>query len=287
MFPNREPLIVLLSFISIFSLLYVFTTRKPRTKRSSKYPEDYQAISIPLDIWQTYRSRDMPREAEKCRQTWVHQKQTRYHFMDDPEIEQFIRKNFEDSVYFTFVNLPLGVMRADMWRYCVLYVSGGIYADVDAKLLRPITDWDIHPSDQIIIGLEDDVHFCQWTIASVAGHPILKMVIEMIVNECSNGIDLSDEHFVHKYTGPGIWTRAINKVVGLPEGQQAIDTWKVYNNPKTQIRFKNLGIHLESKRFFNGENVRNLYGSVKFGNDYHSWTKERQKLVEESKKKTS
>ncbi len=28
---------------------------------------------------------------------------------------------------------PLGVMRADMWRYAALFINGGIYADMDVK----------------------------------------------------------------------------------------------------------------------------------------------------------
>jgi mannosyltransferase OCH1-like enzyme len=239
---------------------------------------------IPLDIWQTYRTRDIPRDAEKCRQTWVHQKKSKYHFMDDHDIEQFMRSHFDDPPYLTFVNFPLGVMRADMWRYCVLYVHGGIYADIDSKLLKPVTDWNINPSDQIIISLENDLHFCQWTIASVPRHPILKRVIEMIVQEAQNGIDTSDEHFVHKHTGPGIWTRAIHQTLGINEAQKAIDTWNIYNDPQKRSIFKKLGVRLESKTFFNGENVKNMYGSTQFKDGYHSWIEERDEIIKKNVK---
>ena len=41
-----------------------------------------------------------------------------------------------------FLKFPLPVMKADFWRYCVLYINGGIYADLDAKPLIPINEWD-------------------------------------------------------------------------------------------------------------------------------------------------
>ena len=37
--------------------------------------------------------------------------------------------------------VPLGVMRADIWRYSILYVNGGIYADWDVTNLTPIQKW--------------------------------------------------------------------------------------------------------------------------------------------------
>ena len=32
-------------------------------------------------------------------------------------------------------------MRADMWRYAILYAFGGIYADIDVLALHPMEQW--------------------------------------------------------------------------------------------------------------------------------------------------
>lgn len=247
--------------------------------RSNSNSKSKPQQKIPLEVWQTYKTRDLPKEAEKCRQSWVNQKNIKYHFMSDKDIEQFVRDNFSDEVYRVFISLPLGVMRADLWRYCVLYKNGGIYSDIDSKLIKPITEWKFRDSDRIVIGLENDIHFCQWTIASVSGHKVLKTVIDMIVSEFNKGIDLTNEHFVHKHTGPGIWTRAINKTLGLNVDQKAIDTWRLYQDPKHKSKFTKLGIRLESRDFFNREYVQNLYGSTQFKDDnYTSWIAERDKI---------
>ena len=67
----------------------------------------------------------------------------------------------------------------------------------------------------VIIGLENDVHFCQWTFASTPGHPFLARVLELI-NERARvpdfpRTDLPD--FVHFHTGPGVFTDAIIDVL--------------------------------------------------------------------------
>jgi mannosyltransferase OCH1-like enzyme len=36
--------------------------------------------------------------------------------------------------------LETGVQRSDMWRYTVLYLHGGAYADVDMEAHPPIVD---------------------------------------------------------------------------------------------------------------------------------------------------
>lgn len=173
--------------------------------------EEWKKHTIPHKIWQTYVQSDLPESAKKCQNTWFDQAGFKYNFMNDNQIDYFIKKHFNNKIYKAFKALPLGVMKADMWRYCVLYKYGGVYSDIDSKLVKPLSQWNIKNEDKLIIGLENSVHFCQWTIACVAKHPILWNVIEAITEDVLAGIDTTDPHFVHKYTGPGIWTRVIKE----------------------------------------------------------------------------
>ena len=51
--------------------------------------------------------------------------------------------------------------------------------------------------------------------ASIGNHPLLKLVVELILERSEGGIDPRDENFVHWHTGPGAWTSAIAKFLGL------------------------------------------------------------------------
>ena len=44
----------------------------------------------------------------------------------------------------------------DFWRYFILYIKGGIYADTYVKLLKPIEDWEYDPFNkyQVVLGTE-------------------------------------------------------------------------------------------------------------------------------------
>ena len=44
-------------------------------------------------------------------------------------------KNFPE-IKDAYDSLPIRVMKADLWRYCILYKYGGIYADSDTVLLK-------------------------------------------------------------------------------------------------------------------------------------------------------
>lgn len=44
-------------------------------------------------------------------------------------------RNFNPVVYKAFLRCPMAVMKADLWRYCIIYYYGGIYADYDTICL--------------------------------------------------------------------------------------------------------------------------------------------------------
>ena len=111
----------------------------------------------------------------------------------------------------------------------MLYAHGGVYADADAECLKPIASWWEPSKCDAVIGSENDVAVCQWTFASAPRHPLFARAISMIVDRVQAyhvqwGRDVplmrhSDEHFVHRFTGPGVFTDAVKEefdLKGLP-----------------------------------------------------------------------
>lgn len=251
-------------------LILLFDGKKPRK-------ETWKTESIPLKIWQTYKTKNFTQQIVNCQKTWTNQG-IEYCFMEDTQIEQFIKENFDVKTYETFKKLPLGVMKADLWRYCILYKYGGIYSDIDTECLKPIRDWGLEKKNKIILGMENNIHFCQWTIVSSPKHPILKNVIKMINKEVSKGIDTTDEHFVHKYTGPGIWTKSIMKTLGLSGDETSLSVQSMYKNIKYKKLFDYYGIVVKSDTFFNGDVVKHYFASQNFDEHYESWLDEKDDL---------
>lgn len=90
-------------------------------------------------------------------------------------------------------------MESDLLRYLILHAEGGVYSDIDTIALKAIATWvpeELQDQVGLIVGIESDrlegdawadiphwVQFCQWTIASTPGHPILDdMVREALLS---------------------------------------------------------------------------------------------------------
>lgn len=95
---------------------------------------------IPKWIHQTWKTKTDPR-IDRLRLSWIDRHPGfRYSLYDDRDIDQFIRQYFDDRVYFTYRRIINGSLKADFFRYCVLYIHGGVYVDVDLLCVSPLTD---------------------------------------------------------------------------------------------------------------------------------------------------
>ena len=165
-----------------------------------------------------------------------------------------------------------------MWRYAVVYRLGGVYADVDTDCVKPISSW-LRPECEILIGLENDVHFCQWTFAAIPRSPYLQSVLRLIVERVNSrkGLNLTDENFVHHYTGPGVFTNGVGRELArrlrLPSHSVNWSPRQWIEHLNTTNGAKSRGICLEEQGFFGGDNVRNIYASQQNFTGWASWTK--------------
>lgn len=240
-------------------------------------------------IWQTYKTKDLPEKAEAARETWIsNNPEWKCELYDDEDIDKYIKRYWSTKMYRFFKDLPIGVMKADLWRYLILKTHGGVYSDIDSECLKPITEWEeeqkFDTKHILMIGLENDEHFCQWTIYSTKEHPIMKYVCDYILNNYEeNGIDTKNKDFVHKTTGPGIWTDAIAAYLqneDLTRGKTSLEIFKEYK--KTPEKFHEYGIYILSKDYYEKIYSKNLYGSQNFGDDYVKWTDEAKDITNES-----
>jgi len=52
-------------------------------------------------------------------------------FSLDNECIEFLKTHFNEYIAQLFIDIPVGMFKADLWRLCKLYMYGGVYADVD------------------------------------------------------------------------------------------------------------------------------------------------------------
>jgi hypothetical protein len=83
------------------------------------------------------------------------------HVCDNTDKDSFMEQFFEGtSLLWSYKNInPViaGASKADIWRYAMLYVYGGVYIDSDSQLRKPLSEV-IKPSDEMVVACENN-HF--------------------------------------------------------------------------------------------------------------------------------
>jgi mannosyltransferase OCH1-like enzyme len=88
-----------------------------------KLKENYNSI-IPLKIYQTWHTKNLPKHMNDTVELLKNTNPEFEHFLfDDNDCRNFIKNNFNEKVLHTFNKLKPGAYKADLWRYCVLYIN--------------------------------------------------------------------------------------------------------------------------------------------------------------------
>jgi len=92
---------------------------------------------IPLNIFQTWHTKDLPpKMKERVEELKNKNPEFKHYLFDDNDCREFIKENFNSDVLYAYDNLIPGAYKADLWRYCVLYINGGIYMDIKLKCIN-------------------------------------------------------------------------------------------------------------------------------------------------------
>lgn len=173
---------------------------------------------IPKKIFQSHKSLNYvvnDKLLSSCTNSWKkHYKTYQYNFYDDGKCDTFMKKYFAGETYDVYKKMPIPVMKSDLWRYCIIYHYGGIYADVDCKI-NVTPDIFINPTSEISLSVEESTNFfAQFTFAAISESPLLKSVIDHVcenMKKYNRGEmkDLDKEWIVHHLTGPLAFKRGI------------------------------------------------------------------------------
>lgn len=137
---------------------------------------------IPLKIYQTWKTKNLPEKMhESVNRLKEKNPEFEYNLFDDNECYEFIKANFNDGVAEAYNKIIPGAYKADLWRYCVLYVNGGVYLDIKYSnvgdfRLKELTDKEYFMADldESGSGIYNAFMICK------AGNPKLRKAIEMV-----------------------------------------------------------------------------------------------------------
>ena len=133
-----------------------------------------------------------------------------YHLITkEIEMDTFVNENYPGEIANCYNKLNIIVAKVDFWRYLTLYKYGGVYLDMDSSIEKPLDEL-IKYDDEAIITAEGNPYFyVQWALIFNNQHPILKRVIDLIIDNVKNNKYPND---IHKMTGPTVYSKAINNL---------------------------------------------------------------------------
>lgn len=162
-------------------------------------------------------------ELKRLNPTWE------YRLYDDKDIEDYIKSNFPSILkLYKKINPMYGAVRADLFRYLVIYNEGGVYLDIKSTFLYPL-DSIIQEDDQAIFshwntenwGTHPEIsnpkgEFQQCFIIMAKGHPFMKSVIEHVLQNIKNYRPYfygSGKQCVLRVSGPVAYTLAMESIL--------------------------------------------------------------------------
>tara|TARA_Y100000389_G_scaffold85335_1_gene82029 strand:+ start:2956 stop:3576 length:621 start_codon:yes stop_codon:yes gene_type:complete len=109
-------------------------------------------------------------------------------YYDDKRCRDIIQNNFKKEVLYAYDNLVPGAYKADLFRYCILYLYGGVYSDLTQIFKVPFNE---------IIDFKKDK---------------LVLVEDAMINNCRRirGIQIN---FIASYPRENIFLQAIDKII--------------------------------------------------------------------------
>ena len=175
----------------------------------------------------------------KINQKW------RYEIVTQYSAESYVRERFADrwEIVEAFVDLQDPILRSDLIRYLVLLGDGGVYSDLDTRLLKPIDDWiptEFRSRAKVVVGVEYDkmdgdrwddwtldLQFCTWAILAMPAHPLLELTVARVIKALKRlalqqettlaGVKPSFKQVLDT-TGPGIFSEAVFEILSTSTG---------------------------------------------------------------------
>lgn len=164
-------------------------------------------MPIPKVIYQTYKTTKLP-FIFRWHISRLKKKNPNYdyQFYDDNRIDNFLLNEFGENIFKLYKCINIGAAKADFFRYAILYKKGGVYLDIDSRIINKI-DTFINPEDRAVIAHEGNGNFfIQYALFFEAKHPILKKTLELAIENLLQNTYPND---THKMTGPTVFTRAV------------------------------------------------------------------------------
>jgi len=166
-------------------------------------------MAIPKVIYQTYKTEQLPLIFKwHISRLKKNNPDYDYQFYNDEKIASFIETEFGSDIFKLYNRINIGAAKADFFRYAILYKKGGVYLDIDSRILNKIDSFVFEKDAAVISNESNGEYFIQFALFFEANHPFLEKTIELLISNLKNNSYPFD---THKMTGPTVYSKAIKQ----------------------------------------------------------------------------
>jgi len=180
-----------------------------RTIKSSNFElkDSYNSV-IPLNIYLTWGTKDLPPKMQENVDRMIKvNPEFNIELFDDNDCREFIKKNFPEDILIAYDTLKPGAYKADLWRLCILYIKGGIYADIKLNCINNFKFIALTEKEHLVLdrpGFWKDEKASGFYNALIVAKPKNKLLLRCI-NKISENVKNKYYGFNNLYpSGPGL-----------------------------------------------------------------------------------
>lgn len=183
---------------------------------------------IPHILHQTWRSTDLPPAFAQWRQRWIElHPRWEHRFYDDGDIRRIVADRAPHLVP-VFEALPRQIVRVDLFRYLVVHLDGGLYADMDMEPY--LASDDLVAASGCVLSVEAQVgrryqarlgypqpwQMANCIFAAAPGHPFIGALIDRAARAATTPVRHDDD--VEDIAGPRMLTRLLYELPAARRG---------------------------------------------------------------------
>ena len=164
----------------------------------------YNSI-IPLQLYTCWHTKELPPLMKDNYDYLVESNpKITFHLYDENDCRDFIKNNFELDVLDAYDSLIPCSCKSDLWRYCLLYINGGIYMDIKYRCVNGFKFIDLTEKEYFVRDYNVNDTYTA-LIVSLPGNEILHKCIKQIVENVQNkyygngGLDPTGPGLLGKY----------------------------------------------------------------------------------------
>lgn len=220
-------------------------------------------LEIPTVLHQIWWSGQLPQLYAEWRAGWIANHPTWAHQLyGESEIVGVVRDRAPQWLG-TFNALPLMIQKIDFFRYLIVYLDGGLYADVDMISYLPCDpllagagcvlsiEHRLNSRLQTELGYRRPWQLANFVFAAVPGHPFFAALLERIAQQADQ--PASNDDGVEDTTGPRMLTRLAYSLPPEQRGEIRILPQVNLNPPFFYPRFGPLARSIHARHVCAGD----------------------------------